>query len=88
MIYINCHFYKAVSAAPQPSVPLPTVRDVIREVTGVFSCALDVVEKTVEGSDFNLEFVEFKRGFNGIFIDLSNCAAFESLNQRYKFVWK
>lgn len=64
------------------------MRNVIREVTGLFQCVPGVVGQTVEGSAFNKEFVEFKRQFDVVFNDMRNCAALGSINQQYKFVWQ
>lgn len=79
--------YKAVSAAPQRT-PYPTIKEVIYELTSIFRCVPNVVGKTIGEGDFKPEYKEFKEYFGNVLEKLPECQDLQSLNQRYKFVWK
>lgn len=88
-------YFKVVSAAPQHSSAAlssssshPTIREVISELSNIFTCVPNVVGQIIGDGDFKSEFTQFKQEFNAVLKHLPKCPKHEALNQKYKFVGK
>lgn len=81
--FISNYHLKVASASPAFH---PTIKNVVSEVSRIFSCVPDAVGKTIGNGDLKSEFVQFKQEFDTVREhDIPKCAELESINQKYRF---